>query len=188
MKIADANRASRRVSMATQLLFHHDPRIGYSRLERLVQHHIGLLDGRQRPDDHQVRLHPPLARAHDACAQSGNTLHAGCWRLRSSGICRVARTGRRDRALPAPPPRAAATPERRRMVHSAAMQRRSEHQSAQHCRSAAGRSASPRPVAPSQFPTSAFPAQHRPRHNSPPPAPRGARAPRCHRRSAAATP
>src|SRR5271166_7139782 len=80
-KTADANRACRRVSIATRLLFHHDPRIGYSRLEYLVQHHIGLLHRREWADDHPMRLRAPVARADDVRAEAGDS------RALDVGVC-----------------------------------------------------------------------------------------------------
>ena len=85
-KMADASRAERRVSIATQLLFHHDPRIGYSGAEHLVQHHVGLLHGRERPDDHAIRLGArPSTRADDARRRGRQLARAGCRRTGNSG-------------------------------------------------------------------------------------------------------
>src|SRR6266536_1540827 len=78
--ITDASRADRRVSIANRLLFHNNPRIGYSCAEHLVQYDVGLLHAGERSDDDPMRLHASLARAGDVRAD------AGCPRALDVGI------------------------------------------------------------------------------------------------------
>src|ERR1700761_5284291 len=71
-KMADANNAFRRVSIATRLLLHDDPRIGYSGAQHLVQHVVGLLHAVERADVHPMRLRASVARAVDRRAKSAD--------------------------------------------------------------------------------------------------------------------